>query len=143
MKLTTKAIVWPLITFFTPIAGIIILMITLILTDTITGVWKCKKLGIPITSRGLSALISKMILYCGAIVLVFSVDTLILNDLVKYFFSVDLLVTKVLSMIFSFIELISINENWRAVKGFDIWERAKDLSKRAKVIKKEMDDFKN
>jgi hypothetical protein len=143
MKLTTKAIIWPLITFFTPIAGIIILMITLILTDTITGVWKSKKLGVPITSRGLSALVSNIFLYCGSVLLVFSVDEVLLNELMLQFFSVEYLVTKVISMIFAFVELISINENWKAVKGFDLWSRAKDLTKRAKIIKREIDDFKN
>jgi len=143
MKLTTKAIIWPIITFFAPVKGIVLLMLTLILTDTLTGVWKSKKLGVPITSRGLSALVSKIFLYCGSVLLVFSVDEVLLNELMLQFFSVEYLVTKVISMIFAFVELISINENWKAVKGFDLWSRAKDLTKRAKIIKREIDDFKN
>jgi hypothetical protein len=143
MKLTVKAIVWPIITFFAPVKGIVLLMLLLILTDTLTGVWKSKKLGVPITSRGLSALVSKIFLYCGSVLLVFSVDEVLLNELMLQFFSVEYLVTKVISMIFAFVELISINENWKAVKGFDLWSRAKDLTKRAKIIKREIDDFKN
>jgi hypothetical protein len=42
-------------------------------------------------------------------------------------------------MIFAFVELISINENWKAVKGFDIWLQFKGLTVRAKEIKKELD----
>jgi hypothetical protein len=118
-------------------------MISLIITDTITGIWKSKKLGIPITSRGLSAFISKILLYCGGVAMIFAVDKLILNELVMQFFTVELMATKIISMIFAFIELVSINENWKAVKGFDLWAKTVELTKRAKVIKKEIDDFKN
>jgi hypothetical protein len=143
MKITPEVVVWPLILFFAPIKGIVFLMIALIITDTVTGIWKSKKLGIPITSRGLSAMISKVLLYCGGVMMIFSVDRLILNDLMMQFFTVDLMMTKILSMIFAFVEVVSINENWKAVHGFDILEHAKKLTKRAKVIKKELDDFKN
>lgn len=141
MSLKVKAVVFPLIAFFAPICNIVLLLIGLILVDTATGLWKCKKLGIPITSKGLSAFISKIFLYCGGVLMVYGVDKLLVNDLMLLFFSVELLITKVISMIFAFVELISINENWKAVKGFDLWERAKDLSKRAKEIKREVRDF--
>lgn len=137
MKITGKAIIWPLITFFTPISGILILMITLILADTATGIWKSKKLGVPITSRGMSAFVSKVFLYCGGVLLIFAVDELLLNEIMLYFFTVEHLATKCISMIFAFVELISINENWKAVKGFDLWLHFKGLTKRASLIKKE------
>jgi hypothetical protein len=141
MKITIKSILLPVITFFTPVAGILSLLVALIIVDTITGVWRSKKLGVPVTSKGLSAFISKVFLYCSSVLLIYSVDYLLLNELMLMFFSVDLLITKVISMIFAFVELISINENWKEVKGFDLWERARDLTKRAKVIKKEFADF--
>lgn len=141
MKLTIKTIVWPLIAFFAPVKEIIILMICMIFIDTITGIWKSVKLGVPITSRMLSRIISKLILYCGGVLLVYGVDSLLMNDILMRFFTVDLLMTKVVAMIFAFIELISINENWKAVKGFDIWEKFKELTKRAKTIKEEITDL--
>jgi len=141
MNISAKAVVLPLITFFAPVCNIILLLLTLIFVDTATGLWKCKRLGVKITSKGLSAFISKIFLYCGGVLLVYGVDYLLVNDLLLIFFSVELLITKIISMIFAFVELISINENWKEVKGFDLWERAKDLTKRAKAIKKEVKDL--
>jgi len=134
-----KVILLPLIAFFAPVAGILALMLTLIIVDTVTGIWKSKKCGIPITSRGMSAFISKVFLYCGGVLLIFAVDKLLLNEILLYFFTVEHLATKCISMIFAFVELISINENWKAVKGFDIWLQFKGLTVRAKEIKKELD----
>jgi hypothetical protein len=55
--------------FFLPITGILFLIGFSILVDTITGIWKAKKLKIKITSRGLSAIISKLMLYEVAVIL--------------------------------------------------------------------------
>lgn len=134
-----KIVLLPLIAFFAPVAGILALMLTLIVVDTMTGIWKSKKCGIPITSRGMSAFISKVFLYCGGVILIFAVDKLLLNEILLYFFTVEHLATKCISMIFAFVELISINENWKAVKGFDLWSQFKGLTSRASLIKKELD----
>lgn len=136
-----KIILLPLIAFFAPIWGILVLMLTLIIVDTITGIWKSKKCGIPITSRGMSGFISKVFLYCGGVLLIFAVDKLLLNEILLYFFTVEYLATKCISMIFAFVELISINENWKAVKGFDLWSQFKGLASRAKEIKKELEEI--
>lgn len=131
----------PLVAFFVPIHGILIMMMALILADTASGIWRSKKLGQPITSRGLSAIVSKTFLYCGSIVLVYVVDYNLMNEIMSFFFSVEYLITKVLAMIFSFVELISINENYKDVKKCDIWSTFKDLTRRAKKVKEEVQDL--
>ena len=67
------------IAFVAPITGILITVIVCIFADTILGVWKAKKLKERITSRKLSQLISKMLLYEATIVLIFLIDKFILN----------------------------------------------------------------
>ena len=47
--------------FFLPISGILLMIGVLIVIDTVTGIWKAKKIGEKITSRRLSAIISKTI----------------------------------------------------------------------------------
>jgi hypothetical protein len=125
--------------FFLPISGILFLIAFAILVDTITGIWKAKKLKIPITSRGLSAIISKLFLYEVAVILTYLIDRFILNDIILQFFSVPLMVTKILSLVLVSIEAISISENYKAVKGIDIWSALKNLFSRAKEIKKDID----
>jgi len=129
-------------TFFLPISGILFLIGFAIVIDTITGVWKSKKLNIPITSRKLSAIISKLMLYEIAVILFYLIDRFILNDIILTFFSVPLMLTKILSLVLVSIEVISISENYKAVKGIDLWQAMKLLFARARDIKQDIDTIK-
>ena len=66
--------------------------------------------------------------------LFYLIDFYILNDIILTFFSVELLTTKILALVLVSIEVISINENIKAVKGIDIWESLKNLFARAKEV---------
>jgi hypothetical protein len=129
-------------TFFLPISGILFLIGFAIVIDTITGIWKSKKLKIPITSRKLSAIISKLMLYEVAVILFYLIDRFILNDIILTFFSVPLMLTKILSLVLVSIEVISISENYKAVKGIDLWQAMKLLFARARDIKQDIDTIK-
>ena len=125
--------------FFLPISGILFLIGFAIFVDTLTGIWKSKKLGLPITSRKLSAIVSKLFLYEVAVIGFYLIDKFILNDIILQFFSVPLMLTKILSLVLCSIECISINENIKAVKGVDIWSAFKQLLQRSKEIKQDID----
>jgi hypothetical protein len=125
--------------FFLPISGILFLIGFAIAVDTLTGIWKSKKLGIPITSRKLSAIVSKLFLYEVAVIGFYLIDKFILNDIILTFFSVPLMLTKILSLVLCSIEVISISENYKAVKGIDIWSAFKNLLQRSKEIKQDID----
>jgi hypothetical protein len=125
--------------FFLPISGILFLIGFAIAVDTLTGIWKSKKLGIPITSRKLSAIVSKLFLYEVAVIGFYLIDKFILNDIILTFFSVPLMLTKILSLVLCSIEVISISENYKAVKGIDIWSAFKNLLQRSKEIKGDID----
>lgn len=127
--------------FFLPISGILILIGVSVIVDTITGVWKSKKLGTPITSRKLSAVISKILLYEVTVMLFYLIDYFIINDIVLTFFSVELLITKILALVLVSIEVISLNENIKAVKGIDIWDSLKNLFARAKEVTQDFKDI--
>jgi hypothetical protein len=125
--------------FFLPISGILFLIGFAIFVDTLTGIWKAKKLGLPITSRKLSAIVSKLFLYEVAVIGFYLIDKFILNDIILTFFSVPLMLTKILSLVLCSIEVISISENYKAVKGIDIWSAFKNLLQRSKEIKQDID----
>ena len=127
--------------FLAPIQGIMITVALCILTDTITGIWKVKKLGQKVTSRGLSKIISKMFLYQGTIILIYMVDKFIFGDILIKVFSIELLLTKVVALILASIELFSADENYRAVKKYGLWHAFKRLVARSKDVKSELKDF--
>ena len=129
-----------ILSFFLPIVGILILIAASVILDTITGIWKAKKLKQPITSRRLSAIISKILLYEATVMLFYAMDKFLLNEIVLSFFSIELLTTKILALTMVSIEVISINENYKAVKGIDLWASLKNLFARAKEV---TSDFKN
>jgi len=129
--------------FFLPISGILFLVGFAIFVDTLTGIWKAKKLKIPITSRKLSAIISKLFLYELAVIGFYLIDFWILNDIVKQFFSVELMLTKILSLVLVSIEVMSINENYFSILQISIWQGMKNLFSRAKEIKNDINGIRS
>ena len=127
--------------FFLPISGILILIGVSVILDTITGIWKSYKLKTKVTSRRLSAIISKVLLYEVTVMLFYLIDYYILNDIVLTFFSVSLLTTKILALVLVSIEVISINENYKAVKNIDLWQSLKNLFARAKEVSQDFKDI--
>ncbi|NDE11885.1 MAG: hypothetical protein EBZ95_15205 [Chitinophagia bacterium] len=128
--------------FFLPISGILIMIGVLISIDTITGIWKAKKIGDKITSRKLSAIISKLALYEVTVIMFFLIDQFILNDIILTFFSVPFMLTKIVALVLSSIEVMSINENYKVVKGIDLWQSMKLLFARAKEVKDNLNKLK-
>ena len=98
--------------FFLPISGILLMIGVLICIDTITGIWKAKKIGEKITSRKLSSIISKLALYEVTVIMFFLIDQFILNDIILTFFSVPFMLTKVVALVLASIEVMSINESY-------------------------------
>jgi hypothetical protein len=143
IRLSFTKLIGIVASFFLPISGILFLIGFAIFVDTLTGLWKAKKLKIAITSRKLSAVISKLFLYELAVIGFYLIDFWILNDIVKQFFSVPLMLTKILSLVLVSIEVISINENYKAVKGIDIWQSMKSLFARAKEIKNDINGIRS
>jgi hypothetical protein len=129
--------------FLMPISGLLFLIGFSIMIDTITGNWKSKKHGVKLESRALAAIISKMLLYEITVILFFLIDKFILNDIMLQFFSVPLMLTKIMALILVSIEVMSINENYKAVKGLDLWQAMKNLFARAKDVKKEVDGIRH
>ena len=128
--------------FFLPISGILIMIGVLIAIDTFTGIWKANKLKEKITSRKLSSIISKLALYEITVIMFFLIDAFILNDIILTFFSVPFMLTKVTALVLASIEVMSINENYKIVKGIDLWQSMKLLFARAKEVKEDLNKLK-
>ena len=68
IKLNLSKLMAIIFSFFLPIVPILILIAFAILLDTITGIYKSRKLKQPITSRKLSAIMSKILLYEATVI---------------------------------------------------------------------------
>ena len=124
-----------ILSFFIPVGNILILVGCAIILDTLTGIWKSIKTGQQITSRKLSSVISKMLLYQSTVLLFYMLDVFILNEIVITFFNVPLLTTKILGLTLVSVEIVSINENYKKVMNVDLWSSLKNMLSRAKEIK--------
>lgn len=126
---------------FAPIQGIMITVGLAIMADTAVGIWKALKLGERISSRKLSQVISKMLLYQATIILFFLMDKFIIGDILAAFFAIQFLLTKAVALTLASVEVFSIDENIKQVKGTGIWDAFKRLVKRSKEIRDDLDDF--
>jgi hypothetical protein len=86
--------------------------------------------------------VSKLFLYEVAVILTYMIDKFILNDIILTFFSVPLMLTKLLALVLLSIEVISTSENYEAVRGINIWSSLKNLLQRSREIKQDIDTIK-
>ena len=131
-------LLWALIL---PIAPLLFVMVGAIFADTGFGIWSAYKRKQKITSRAASAVVSKILLYCGSVFFLFLIDSYMLNEITKLFVPIELLLTKFTALIFSFIEVLSIRENIKLATGVDYFEKAKNIVRRGKSFKDEIEDF--
>lgn len=136
-------IVGMLLTFLTPIIPLIILVGVAIFLDTIFGIIKAMKLKQKISSRKLSQIVSKMVLYQGAVILFYNIEHFILGDIIGLFTSIPLILTKLVTSTLLFIELTSVSENIESAYGINLWKKFKQMLTRAKQVKEELEDFKD
>lgn len=127
--------------FILPIKPLIILVGFMIFLDTCTGFFKMKKKNYKFSSRRLSAILTKMFLYQGAVLLFYGIETLILGDFLLLFTSIPLVLTKVVCGVVAWIEIQSMGENIYEATGVNIWQRIKSMLTRAKEIKQDVKDI--
>lgn len=128
-----------LITFFAPIHGVVLTVISFVLFDTVIAYWRVKKTGLKWTSKKLRVgLVQKSITYVALIVLFFLMDKFILNEFVKTFINIDYFLTKALTLVFIFIEFTSIDESYTIVRGKSIFQSLKELIGKANDIKNDL-----
>jgi phage-related holin len=127
--------------FILPIKPLIILMIMMIGIDTVTGLIKAKKTKDPITSRKLSAVVSKIVLYCTGIIAIYALDRFLLGELVASFTSIKLFLTKITTVFFIGIEVISVNENVTKAFNLNLFETFKKMVFRIKEVKEDLTDL--
>jgi hypothetical protein len=127
-----------IITFFSPIAGLLLAVGAMIALDTILGVTKAIKLDgwESVTSRRASVIISKFLLYQLTVVTFFVIDYNLINEFTKIHYQNNYLLTKFITLSLCFVEAKSIDENIKVIFGFSIWTTLKEVLTRTQELKK-------
>jgi hypothetical protein len=130
--------------FFTPITGLMVAVGSAILLDTIFGIYRSVRVKgwRFITSRRLSEIISKMLLYQMCIICLYVIDFFILSEFFHHWFSISFFATKLCAILLIFIEGVSIKENFEKATGLDVWALIKKALGRANEIKDSITDLK-
>ena len=117
-----------------PVKPMIYVALLAIVLDTLFGIWRSIKKGgwKSIRSRRLSHVISKSLLYCGAILFIFLVEKYIAADLLAHFIAVDLVMTKIVAFFCVAVEVKSINESYESVTGKNLLKSLREFVTRAK-----------
>jgi hypothetical protein len=134
MKTKLVLFVFALFSVLAPVKPMVLIAVLTIILDMCFGIWRSvKKNGwVSIRSRRLSNTISKSLLYSGAIVFIFLLEKFVISDILAYFISVDLVLTKAFTFFCVFTEVKSINENYFSVTGINVWDRFIKFIKRGK-----------
>lgn len=105
-------------TIFSPVIPMIASVLLFILLDTLTGLVKAKYVAEARNSNSMKrGLLPKLIIYTACILVVYIGDRFITNEFVKHYFLFDYLLTRVVALILIFIEIWSIDENFKAIFG--------------------------
>ncbi len=134
MKAKLLLMITSMLAVIAPVFPMIYIAILAILIDTAFGIWRSvKKEGWKsIRSRRLSHVISKSLLYSGAILFTFLIEKYIAADLIAQFVAVDLVMTKVIAFFCVVVEVKSINESYESVTGKNMLKALRGFITRAK-----------
>ena len=134
MKAKLLLMITSMLAVIAPVFPMIYIAILAILIDTAFGIWRSVKKGgwKSIRSRRLSHVISKSLLYSGAILFTFLIEKYIAADLIAQFVAVDLVMTKVIAFFCVVVEVKSINESYESVTGKNMLKALRGFITRAK-----------
>ena len=139
MKEILLASLASLLIILAPIKGLVITMFLAVLFDTISGVWVAVKLGGWSTFRSnkLFNIVIKLFFYLLSIIFAFAVDINIFDGSI---FGVKVLLAKIITAAFVWIEFISLNENNMKLGNRSLFVILKEMIVKATEIKKELSD---
>ena len=134
--LNLKVLLSILVGFTQPVNGLFAVMFFMVILDTMTAIYATIKInGIKsFKSSRLFNIAPKVFFYFSSIFIGFMADSYVITDLL----GIQFFIAKLLTVIFSYIEIKSIDETIVKMGYRSIWAVFKDLIKRLKTIKKDI-----
>jgi hypothetical protein len=112
----------------TPVAPIIYTLTFVIMCDFVFGLYRAYKCKEEITSRKMAQTLPKLFLYNVIIIALFLVD--------KYVMNTGIGLEKVAATLMILIEMKSIDESFKTIFGYSLWNKVIDTIERGKSITK-------
>ena len=136
-----KTVLITLLTFLTPIKGLLILTGIAVFLDTIFAIYVTIKLNgwQSYQSTKLFNIVVKSFFYFGSIVLAFFIDTHIIEQ--NTLFGINLLISKVVTVFWLYIEIKSIDETSQKLGNKSFYFTIKSLMSRVKDLKKDINEI--
>ena len=139
MKTTLSTILSSIYLFFAPVGGLLIVVGLSTILDTAFGIARANKENKPVTSKEFRmGFVPKTVGYLGVVILVFLLDQLIIDELVRSVLDFEFLATKLVSLVLIMNEVKSMDESWVIIKGYSFIDKFKDSVTHIKDIKKQL-----
>lgn len=138
---TIVATIFSILTFLSPVTGLIIIMIGFILLDTAAGIYVSVKLGgwKSFQSDKLFNLSVKSFFYCFSIILAYLIDMFIFGGKLQ---GVEFLLSKLMTVVWVFIEIKSLDEKSIKIGNKPFTVLIRDFIKYVKQLKKNINEIK-
>lgn len=133
LKVTLLSYISVVISFFTPLVPLLLLVFFAVVADTFVGRWYAKKQGKEVLSKVTrKGFVNKMFTYGGGLTFIFLLDRWVLNDFVMMYFPKEYLSTLFTALFIIWIEYTSVDEKIRWQTGKGITERIFEFVKSVK-----------
>lgn len=131
-----------MVTFLAPIKGLLLLTGLVVVLDTLFAIYTTIKLNgwQSYQSTKLFNIVVKSFFYLGSIILAFFVDTHIIEK--NTLFGVNLLMSKVVTIFWIYIEVKSIDETSQKLGNKSFYFTIKNLLTKLKDLKKDINEIK-
>jgi len=137
-----KTIIFAVATFLTPIQGLLILTGLSVFLDTIFAIYTTIKLNgwSSYQSTKLFNIVVKTFFYFGSIILAYFIDTHVIEN--NTLFGVNLLIAKVVTLFWLYIEVKSIDETSQKLGNKPFYTIIKSLLQKLKDLKQDVNEIK-
>lgn len=122
MKTWLISILLSVLAAISPLVPLFVTATLLIVGDMVFAIYRAYKNGVPITSRKLSQVLPKLILYNIGILLAFLVEKYVLVDTIP--------ISKLALGVISMVEMKSIDESFQSIFGYSLYAKLLAMIKR-------------
>lgn len=137
-----KFLLVAVITFLTPIKGLLIITGLAVMLDTVFAIYTTIKLNgwKSYQSTKLFNIVVKTFFYFGTIILAYAIDIILIDN--HQFFGTDLLIAKLVTVFWLYIEVKSIDETSQKLGNESFYFIIKNLITKVKALKKDINEIK-
>lgn len=139
--LSIKTAILSILAFISPISGLLLMVGTFVISDTILAIYATIKINgyTSFRSHKLFNLVVKTFFYLGSIFLAYLIDKFVVQS--NTIFGIDLLISKIIAILWAYIEVKSMDETSQKLGNRPIIFVIKEIINKAKDIKNDINEI--